>query len=72
MFLCVPFYTLVERKILGYIQLRKGPNKVRVFGVLQPIADGVKLILKKGISLLKGNPLFFAGPLTGFCIMVFI
>lgn len=44
--LAVPFFTLYERKILSYIQNRKGPKKVRVQGILQPVTDGVKLICK--------------------------
>lgn len=46
-FLRVCFLTLLERKILGYVQNRKGPTKVLVIGLLQPVVDGGKLILKR-------------------------
>ena len=43
----VAFYTLLERKILGYQQIRKGPNKPRAVGLVTPIADAIKLIRKE-------------------------
>ena len=45
--IAVAYLTLAERKILGYSQLRKGPNVVGVYGLLQPLADGVKLFSKE-------------------------
>lgn len=47
MFLRVCFLTLLERKILGYVQNRKGPTKVLFIGLLQPVIDGGKLIIKR-------------------------
>jgi hypothetical protein len=43
----VAFLTLVERKILGFIQLRKGPNYVGIVGLIQPFSDGLKIVRKQ-------------------------
>jgi NADH-quinone oxidoreductase subunit H len=60
----VAYLTLWERKLIGWIQIRVGPNRVGPVGLLQPIADGVKLLLKEIVIPAKANSaLFVIGPI---------
>ena len=61
--LAVAFFTYMERKILGYIHIRKGPNKPRPIGITVPFADAVKLFSKElNVPFLSNYYLFL--PIT--------
>ena len=60
----VAYLTLIERKVLGWIQVRIGPNRVGPWGLLQPLADGVKLFMKEEITVSGANRMIYlAAPL---------
>lgn len=78
-FTVVAYIVLVERRLLGFFQSRLGPNRVGPLGLIQPIADGLKLFLKEDIVPLNSNPIIFKmapifaffPPFVGFAVLTF-
>src|SRR5690348_8234608 len=67
--LAVAYLTLAERKIMAAMQIRRGPNVVGPFGLLQPIADGVKLLFKETIIPSGANRVaFVVAPMITFIL----
>jgi len=71
--IAVAYLTYAERKVIGAIHLRKGPNVVGPFGLLQPFADGLKLLTKETVMPTRASPVvFLAAPVLTFTLALVV
>jgi NADH:ubiquinone oxidoreductase subunit H len=71
--MAIAFYTLIERKFLGYFQTRKGPNKPSLIGIPVPFADAIKLFTKEQSKPIHSNRLpFILAPILGLTLALLL